>query len=95
MSWTPIIDHAATGYHEPLAIYQPAADGLSGQEQADAPSKSHHLDCGNQGHSGTGLDLPFTWDPRRGMWREAVNPTLGSGLVAGLASSDSSGFMFL
>lgn len=28
------------------------------------------------GHSGTGLDLPFTWDPRRGMWREAVNPLL-------------------
>lgn len=25
-------------------------------------------------HSGSGLDLPFTWDPRRGMWREAVNP---------------------
>ena len=28
------------------------------------------------GHSGTGLDLPFTWDPHRGMWREAVNPLL-------------------
>ncbi|CAK9103287.1 unnamed protein product [Durusdinium trenchii] len=25
-------------------------------------------------HSGTGLDLPFTWDMRRGMWREEVNP---------------------
>lgn len=25
-------------------------------------------------HSGTGLDLPFTWDQRRGMWREEVNP---------------------
>lgn len=25
-------------------------------------------------HSGSGLDLPFTWDQRRGMWREDVNP---------------------
>ncbi|CAE7250100.1 casA [Symbiodinium sp. CCMP2592] len=32
-------------------------------------------------HSGSGLDLPFTWDPRRGMWREAVNPFLCRGDV--------------
>jgi len=25
-------------------------------------------------HSGTGLDLPFTWDQRRGSWREETNP---------------------
>jgi len=25
-------------------------------------------------HSGTGMDLPFTWDQRRGSWREEVNP---------------------
>mmetsp|Transcript_38598 Transcript_38598/g.86291 ORF Transcript_38598/g.86291 Transcript_38598/m.86291 type:complete len:519 (+) Transcript_38598:52-1608(+) len=32
-------------------------------------------------HSGTGLDLPFTWDIRRGMWREAVNPFHSQGDV--------------
>jgi hypothetical protein len=25
-------------------------------------------------HSGTGLDLPFTWQPRQGGWREETNP---------------------
>ncbi|CAJ1440356.1 unnamed protein product, partial [Effrenium voratum] len=36
------------------------------------------LDCC---HSGTGLDLPFTWDMRRGMWREEVNPFHSQGDV--------------
>jgi len=49
-------------------------------------------------HSGTGLDLPFTWDLRRRAWREEVNPfhsladvLMFSGCEDDDTSSDASG----
>jgi len=52
-------------------------------------------------HSGTGLDLPYTWEPRRGGWVEDDNPshTMGdvqlfSGCEDAQTSADAGGTLF-